>query len=94
MRCLFTLFAEDVELIPLESFTGLLAAYAGSAEAQQYLPDALQSLWATMDTGGFSAALRTKLRHFNGKLFHDATALLLNADQIQLLQDAAAADWR
>ena len=94
MRCLFTMFAEDVGLIPHKSFTGLLAEYAGSAEAQRYLPDALQSLWATMDTGGFSPALRTKVRHFNGKLFHEATALPLNADQIRLLQDAAAADWR
>ena len=54
MRCLFTMFAEDVELIPKESFSGLLTAYAGSEESRGYLPEALQSLWAVMDTGGFS----------------------------------------
>ena len=93
MRCLFTMFAEDVELIPKESFSGLLTAYAGSEEARGYLPEALQSLWAVMDTGGFSPELRTRLRRFNGQLFHGATALPLNADQITLLQRAAAANW-
>ena len=93
MRCLFTMFAEDVELIPKKSFSKLLAEYADTAEARAYLPEALQSLWMTMDKGGFSPALRTKVRHFNGKLFHDATALPLNADQVALLQQAADADW-
>ena len=93
MRCLFTMFAEDVELIPKKSFSKLLAEYADTVEARAYLPEALNSLWKTMDQGGFSPALRTKVRHFNGKLFHDATALLLNVDQVALLQQAAAADW-
>ncbi len=93
MRCLFTMFAEDVELIPKKSFSKLLAEYADTAEARAYLPEALASLWATMDKGGFSPALRTKVRHFNGKLFHEATALPLNADQVALLQQAADADW-
>ena len=93
MRCLFTMFAEDVELIPKKSFSKLLAEYADTAEARAYLPEALANLWATMDKGGFSPALRTKVRHFNGKLFHDATALPLNADQVALLQQAADADW-
>jgi hypothetical protein len=93
MRCLFTMFAEDVELIPKKSFSKLLAEYADTPELRANLPKALQSLWTAMDTGGFAAALRTDVRHFNGKLFHDATALPLNADQIKLLQDAAAADW-
>ncbi|ALW86883.1 DNA methyltransferase [Hymenobacter sedentarius] len=93
MRCLFTMFAEDVELIPKESFSGLLTAYAGTEEARGYLPEALQGLWAVMDKGGFSPELRTRLRRFNGQLFHGATALPLNADQITLLQRAAAANW-
>ena len=32
--------------------------------------------------------------HFNGGLFEDATALPLTADQLQLLIEAAEADWR
>ena len=92
MRCLFTMFAEDVELIPANSFSNLLTEYATEAR-RPYLPQALQSLWATMDTGGFAPALHTVLRRFNGKLFHEATALLLNADQLTLLREAAKANW-
>ncbi|OGX90047.1 class I SAM-dependent DNA methyltransferase, partial [Hymenobacter coccineus] len=93
MRCLFTMFAEDVQLIPTDSFKGLLATYAETEESRSYLPEALQGLWAVMDKGGFSPELRTKLRRFNGQLFHDAKALPLNADQIKLLQLAADANW-
>ncbi|WP_200875616.1 class I SAM-dependent DNA methyltransferase [Hymenobacter sp. IS2118] len=93
MRCLFTMFAEDVALIPKESFSGMLAAYAATAELRALLPDALQSLWHTMDTGGFAPDLRARLRRFNGQLFHEASALPLNADQLTLLREAAKADW-
>ena len=92
MRCLFTMFSEDVGLIPKESFTGLLREYA-QPDLRQFLPDALQSLWHTMDTGGFSPDLKTRLRKFNGKLFHNARAFTLSADQIALLLKAAEADW-
>jgi hypothetical protein len=92
MRCLFTMFAEDVELIPKNSFSNLLTEYATETR-RPFLPQALQSLWTTMDTGGFAPALHTVLRRFNGKLYHDATALALNADQIALLQEAAKANW-
>ncbi|SFF32162.1 class I SAM-dependent DNA methyltransferase [Spirosoma endophyticum] len=92
MRCLFTMFSEDVGLIPKESFTGMLRQYA-LPDLLQYLPDALQNLWHTMDAGGFSSDLKARLRQFNGKLFHDARALPLTAEQMQLLLKAAVADW-
>ncbi|WP_338868469.1 DNA methyltransferase [Spirosoma sp. SC4-14] len=92
MRCLFTMFSEDVGLIPKESFTGMLRQYA-QPELRGLLPEALESLWHTMDTGGFSPDLKARLRKFNGKLFHDARALPLSADQIDLLLKAAEADW-
>ncbi|MCX6213254.1 type IIL restriction-modification enzyme MmeI [Spirosoma sp.] len=92
MRCLFTMFSEDVGLIPKESFTGMLRQYA-QPDLREFLPDALQTLWRTMDTGGFSPDLKARLRKFNGKLFHDARAFTLTADQIALLLKAAEADW-
>ncbi|RIV27378.1 class I SAM-dependent DNA methyltransferase [Fibrisoma montanum] len=92
MRCLFTMFSEDVGLIPKESFTGMLRQYA-QPDLRDFLPDALETLWRTMDTGGFSPDLKARLRKFNGKLFHDARAIALNADQIALLLKAAEADW-
>jgi hypothetical protein len=92
MRCLFTMFSEDVGLIPKESFTGMLRQYT-QPDLREFLPDALQTLWHTMDTGGFSPDLKARLRKFNGKLFHDARAFTLTADQIALLLKAAEADW-
>ncbi|GAB3568751.1 class I SAM-dependent DNA methyltransferase [Spirosoma luteolum] len=92
MRCLFTMFSEDVGLIPKESFTGMLRQYA-QPDLRDFLPDALQTLWQTMDTGGFSPDLRARLRKFNGKLFHEARAFPLSGDQLALLQKAAEADW-
>ena len=92
MRCLFTMFSEDVGLIPKASFTGMLRTYS-TPELREFLPDALRGLWATMDTGGFSPDLKARVRRFNGKLFHDATALPLTPDQMALLLKAAEADW-
>ena len=66
MRCLFTMFAEDVKLLPERSFTKLLQNYRTNL---QYLPQALQALWTTMDRGGFDPALRTTIPQFNGFLF-------------------------
>ena len=91
MRCLFSMFAEDVDLIPHESFTALLkdmqATPANAAPA-------LQSLWETMDKGGFSPVLRTDLLKFNGGLFAEAEALPLDSQQIALLIGAAHKDWK
>ena len=90
-RCLFTMFAEDARLIPERSFSGLLVEYRDHLGV---LPDALQDLWATMNAGGFSAALKAKLRRFNGGLFAETDALALDARQLDLLLAAAQADWR
>ena len=89
-RCLFTMFAEDAGLVPARSFTGLLEEYRAHLDV---LPAALEDLWATMDAGGFSAALKAHLRRFNGSLFKDRSALRLTEDELGLLLDAAGADW-
>lgn len=46
-----------------------------------------------MNRGGFSVQLRTSLLHFNGRLFADPSALDLTRDQLDLLIEAAEADW-
>jgi len=91
MRCLFTMFAEDVELIPPRSFTDLLEKLRGHPE---HAAPALKALWETMNTGGFSAVLTTDLKRFNGGLFKEADALPLSNVQLSLLIDAAKLDWR
>jgi hypothetical protein len=94
-RCLFSMFAEDVELLPKGSFAGLLEAQGKDPATLQRM---LQALWADMDSGGFSAALATQVLKFNGKLFKQPTAdgysLLLNADQVKRLTKAAKSNWR
>jgi hypothetical protein len=91
MRCLFTMFAEDVNLIPHGSFSDLLRTLRGHPE---HAAPALKGLWETMNTGGFSPVLRTDLKRFNGGLFKDADALPLSAMQLGLLINAAEKDWR
>jgi len=91
MRCLFTMFAEDVELIPTGAFTSLLKRLRGTP---QHARPTLTALWQTMDSGGFSTVLTTDLKRFNGGLFKDAAALALSELQLSLLIQAADHDWR
>ena len=90
-RSLFTMFAEDARLIPERSFSGLLRGYHDHLDV---LPQALESLWATMNAGGYAPDLKATLRRFNGGLFQETTALPLDARQLDLLLAAASADWR
>lgn len=90
MRCLFTMFAEDVQLLPEKSFTKLLQDYKSNLSL---LPQALESLWLNMDRGGFEPALRTKIPRFNGFLFKDQEALPLTEAQLDLLILAAESNW-
>ncbi len=91
MRCLFTMFAEDVGLLPAGSFTQLLA---DARHNVAHFPRFVEELWSTMAHGGFSLALRLPIPHFDGGLFEDASGLPLTADQLQLLIEAAQSDWR
>ncbi|MDG4647924.1 hypothetical protein P6F26_05665 [Roseibacterium sp. SDUM158017] len=91
MRCLFTMFAEDVELLPKNSFRDKLRELRGRPEMAAPV---LQTLWETMNTGGPSTVLMTRLLKFNGGLFKDPTALPLSEVQLSLLIEAAEADWK
>ncbi len=91
MRCLFTMFSEDVGLLPDRGFTELLERLKAKPES---FCRQLRSLWQTMNTGGFAPALDTDVLQFNGGLFADAQVIELNVDQLNLLAGAAKADWR
>lgn len=91
MRCLFTMFAEDVELLPKGSFTDFLKSVRGKAHTFQHRA---QALWREMNSGSdVSLIIDSKIRHFNGGLFKDAEALAINEAQLDLLIEAASADW-
>ena len=89
-RCLFSMFAEDVGLLPGNAFSDLLESLQNTPE--QFVP-LVGALWKEMDEGGFSVVLRQILPRFNGKLFKTPDVLPLDRDQIGLLRQAARADW-
>jgi hypothetical protein len=91
MRCLFTMFAEDVELIPGKSFANLLQDLRGHPEDAV---DALEHLWDAMNRGDKWQRISRKLLRFNGGLFKDAKALPLSQVQLSLLIEAASKNWR
>ncbi|QZD96214.1 class I SAM-dependent DNA methyltransferase [Qipengyuania gelatinilytica] len=100
MRCLFTMFAEDIGLIEEteeEKRAGVgpfEAMLERMVETPDYFPQALESLWATMDAGGYAGEFGRPLKRFNGSLFKKRTALKLEADDIRELWLAARKDWQ
>jgi very-short-patch-repair endonuclease len=89
MRCIFTMFAEDVELLKGEVFTKALRD-RWIPNPHTFKPE-IEALWQTMNTGGtfgFEHILR-----FNGSFFEDATAFELPKAQLEVLYAAAAKDW-
>jgi hypothetical protein len=91
MRAIFTMFAEDVKLLPEGSFTKLLERMEGNPSVFAKM---LGALWNTMAQGGFSPVLETDVLRFNGGLFETCEALPLTAEQIHILSEAARHDWR
>ena len=89
-RCLFTLFAEDVGLLPKRAFSDMLESLQ---KTPQQFVGLVGELWRAMDAGAFSAAIRADLLRFNGKLFKNPDVIPLNRDQMGLLLQAAKADW-
>lgn len=92
MRCLFTMFAEDVGLLPQDSFKSLMERHVGKADKFHIMA---KMLWDDMNKGSaYSAALETDILRFNGGLFAGAEAIQLTEDQLQMLINAAQSDWR
>ena len=91
MRCLFTMFAEDVQLLPLASFQALLER---SVDDPAHFPHRLKMLWQDMEGGSdWSAAIDAKVRKFNGGLFKNTTVFELGREEIGELLAAAKAKW-
>ena len=91
MRCLFTMFAEDVGLLPKQGFENLLGEMV---ETPENFPLALSGLWQVMDEGGYAPHLNAVVKRFNGSLFRKRKALALEKENIRQLYAAAARDWR
>lgn len=91
MRCLFTMFAEDVGLIRKDAFKALLRECRDAPDS--FLP-LVSELWQAMDKGEYSTSVRERMKRFNGKLYEDAEVFPLGREEIGELLAAAEHDWK
>ena len=88
IRLLFCLFAEDVGLLPAGLFTRLATNFQ---DAPDRFLRGVQQLFGAMATGGEFGT--DAIKHFNGGLFDDASALPLTGPELATLAKAASLDW-
>ena len=103
MRILFCMFAEDVELLPKDSFQKFLAGCLPPAGSPADVPAdekrfelGLQEIWGLMNRSGgerYCLALGGPVRYFNGGLFENCKVYNLGINAISKLNDAAAKKW-
>jgi hypothetical protein len=91
MRCLFTMFAEDVGLLPEKSFKEILEECEKNPQA--FTHDVGQ-LWEAMNGGGWAHALKKEVKKFNGEFFRNCAALPLGREEIGELRQAASYTWK
>ena len=91
MRCLFTMFAEDVKLLPEHCFRDWLEK---ARDNKSKFKHELAQLWQAMDTGGYATIAETEVKRFNGAFFKKATVFGLESSEINDLWEAAKADWK
>lgn len=91
MRCLFTMFAEDVKLLPEGCFTRWLEQAQTNTSKFKH---ELAQLWQAMDKGGYATIAETEVRRFNGSFFKSATVLDLEREEIGELLAASKANWK
>ena len=91
MRAIFTMFAEDVGLLPNRLFTRTLYE-RWIPHPETFAPD-VQALWTTMNRGG-SFGFEGEILRFNGGLFAAPQALALTRRQLEMLHEAARCDWK
>lgn len=89
VRLMFTLFAEDVHLIPRETFKRLIEA---ALESPEDFKPMCEQLFAAMKTGGLTIAGR--IPYINGGVFEDTSAPDLKLRELQILHDASKRNWR
>ncbi len=87
-RLLFTLFAEDMDLLQEHIFTSLLET---AKQPRTNLQRGMQSLFREMRTGGIFNVY--EIRHFNGTLFDDDFVPTIPDELAKALLHAASQDW-
>ncbi|HEY0112053.1 MAG TPA: DNA methyltransferase [Allosphingosinicella sp.] len=104
MRLLFCMFAEDIGLLPEDSFTEFLESCAveNSDRTQlmnrERLERGLRDIWSSMNSPDperrWTFALDATVRYFNGGLFASNRVFALSRNDLDALIDAAGHKWR
>lgn len=89
VKCVFTLFAEDVGLLPRRTFARLIDA---AEERPEDFREMAGQLFALMKGGGVSMVGR--IPHINGGVFTNPVAPDLKLEDVLTLKRAAGRDWR
>jgi hypothetical protein len=90
MRCIFTMFAEDVGLLKEHLFTQALET-RWILNPKMFKPE-VEALWEAMNEGT-SFGFHGQLLRFNGGLFAESQAFALTKAQLEVLLQAAKRDW-
>jgi len=95
MKCVFTMFAEDVGLIPTGLFSKRLDGWIADVKAGKKgtFVKGLRRLWNVMNDGG-DLESGDSIKRFNGYLFKNPEPLDLALDELEALRVAASANWR
>jgi hypothetical protein len=88
MKLMFSMFAEDVGLLPEKLFQRVLQKHKHDPAKLNHL---LGKLFDAMSTGGDFGV--DAILYFNGGLFSDADTIELTRDEIQVLVEVNAYDW-
>jgi len=92
IRLLFSLFAQDMGLLPTGLVTSMVNTYKrGTTTELSDFTDSLRRLYAAMRDGGFFGVHR--ISHFNGGLFDDDFVPELPTDIIYSLNQACQQNW-
>jgi hypothetical protein len=95
MRILFCMFAEDVELLPKDSFKSFIGDTLDDNDA---FARGLKDLWINMGDGNradrYAYAVKKQVPYFNGGLFRNPVVFPLIKSDRELLHNAAGAQWK
>ena len=87
-RLIFSMFAEDIGLLPKDLFTKMVKS---SIKAPHLFEQRSSELFLAMSKGG--SVNYEEVKWFNGGLFEDGATLPLDAKQLELLSEACDLEW-
>ena len=91
LQSIYTMFAEDYQLLPKDIFTQILLD-CKSGQSNSY--DLIYSLFRQMNTKEQARGGRFKeVQYFNGGLFANPESMDLTDDELSMLHEAAAQKW-